>query len=79
MSRNKIINIPYLKKYQQDKKLNNRELAAKIGVHESTISRILSGKKGVGSTFIIGAFCHLEDINLKELFIEKKDSVNKIS
>lgn len=79
MEQNKIVNISYLKKYQKEKRLNNRELAVKIGVHESTISRILNGKKGVGQKFIIGAFYHLEDIDVKKLFIEKQDLINNIS
>ena len=39
------VNIDYLKQYKKSKNLTNKELAEKIGVHESTISRIFSGKK----------------------------------
>lgn len=61
------INIEYLKQYKQEKKLTNKQLADMIGIHESTMSRVLRGQKGVGYKFISGAF-HLEDIDFKKLF-----------
>lgn len=66
------VNVDYLNQYKQSKNLTNKELANLIGVHESTISRILRGKKGVGYKFIIGALYHLEDIDMRKLFITKK-------
>jgi len=43
------INIDYLNEYLERKKMSNRQFADLIGVHESTISRILRGQKGVGT------------------------------
>lgn len=63
------INIDYLNEYLERKKMSNRQFADLIGVHESTISRILRGQKGVGSKFIFGIIQHLNDIDLKELLV----------
>ncbi|MED4852177.1 helix-turn-helix domain-containing protein [Caldifermentibacillus hisashii] len=63
------INVDYLKKYKDKKNLTNKELADLIGVHESTISRILNGKKGVGYKFIVGVFYRLDDLDVKKLFV----------
>lgn len=67
------VNIEYLKEYKRTKKLTNKQLAEKIGVHESTISRILRGKKGIGHKFIIGALYRLQDIDVSKLFIQEKN------
>lgn len=72
MVNNTSVNIEYLKEYQRERKLNNRDLANKIGVHESTVSRILRGKKGIGYKFIIGAVYHLDGIDMNKLFIKEK-------
>lgn len=61
------VNIEYLLSYKRKRQLSNKELANLIGVHESTISRILKGEKGVGFKFISGVIHHLEDIDLKQL------------
>jgi transcriptional regulator with XRE-family HTH domain len=71
------VNIDYLKQYKKSKNLTNKELAEKIGVHESTISRIFSGKKGVGYKFIIGVLYFLEDIDFNKLLV--KESREKAS
>lgn len=72
------VNIDYLKQYKKSKNLTNKELAEKIGVHESTISRIFSGKKGVGyNKFIIGVLYFLEDIDFNKLLV--KESREKAS
>lgn len=60
------INIDYLIEYKETKNLTNKELADLIGVHESTISRILRGKKGIGYKFIVGVL-NQKDIDIKQL------------
>lgn len=71
MTKNTIINadylVDYLKEYKRKKKLTNRELAFLIGVHESSISRILRNEKGIGSKVIIGIMKNLEDLDLEKL------------
>lgn len=65
------VNLEYLLQYKKSKNLTNKELADLIGVHESTISRILRGKKGIGSKVIIG-FIRLDDIEINKLFSPNK-------
>lgn len=71
-----VVNVDYLKKYLEEQNLNNKEFAEKIGVHESTVSRFLRGKNGVGSKFIKGIVC-LDDIDLKKLFIASGSAVEE--
>lgn len=71
------VNVEYLKQYKESKNLTNKEFAEKIGVHESTVSRILSGKKGVGYKFIIGVLYFLDDIDFNRLLVkERKEKVS---
>lgn len=74
---NLVLNVDYLIQYKKSKCLTNKELADIIGVHESTISRILRKKKGVGRKFIFGILYKLKDIDLTQLFIndETKEKV----
>lgn len=69
--KNMQLNINYLLEYKQSKGLTNKELAEQIGVHESTISRILNGKKGIGYKFIAGAF-RLKDLDFNKLFSDSE-------
>lgn len=74
------INVDYLKEYRDKRNLTNKELADLIGVHESTISRIINGKKGVGYKFIIGVLYCLDDINIRELFlVNNKNTHDELS
>ena len=65
------VNIEYLKNYKKEKGLTNKELAELIGIHESTMSRVLRGKKGVGYKFIVGALYRLKDIEIEKLLIKE--------
>ncbi|MEC1158714.1 hypothetical protein [Cytobacillus horneckiae] len=73
LPKNLPINTKYLNEYMQNHNLNNRELANKIGMHESSISRILKSEKGVGIKFIVGTIKNLHDLEIERLLnIEKE-------
>ncbi|WP_047981728.1 helix-turn-helix domain-containing protein [Ornithinibacillus contaminans] len=61
------INIEYLKAYKKKHSLTNRALAEKVGVHESSVSRVLRNKNGIGFKFISGVVENVEDLDLNKL------------
>ncbi len=61
------VNIAYLKAYKHEHNLTNRELAKRIGVHESSISRILRKEKGIGMKFIAGVIYNASELDLDKL------------
>lgn len=73
------INIPYLQEYKKSKKLTNRQLANKIGVHESTMSRILRCEKGIGMKFIVGVIHNASDLDLDKLLKVEKNKKTAVT
>lgn len=61
------INVAYLIEYKRKNKLTNRALAELVGVHESSISRILRSKNGIGFKFIYGVIQNAHDLDLNLL------------
>ncbi len=65
------INLDYLKKYMEEKKISEAKLAKIIGVDYTTVYRIFKGDRNPGAKFITGLIKSGLDVDFKEIFLTK--------
>ncbi|WP_037563496.1 helix-turn-helix domain-containing protein [Sporolactobacillus terrae] len=58
----------FLRDYLEIKKISDSQLAELIGVANSTVNRILNGKRNPGSKFISGILMAFPDLKFEQLF-----------
>lgn len=67
-SRSVTANADYIKGFVQQKGLSDRQFALILGMSPATISRIISGNRGVGSMFIGLVMQKFPDFDVKKAF-----------
>ncbi|BBN97455.1 helix-turn-helix domain-containing protein [Sporolactobacillus terrae] len=58
----------FLREYLEKKNISDSQLADLIGVANSTVNRILNGKRNPGSKFISGILTAFPDLKFEQLF-----------
>lgn len=61
--------VEYLKK---EKRWSQNEMARQLGLHESTLSSIMNGKRGIGTKTIARFFTLFPEETFETLFIRKE-------
>ena len=67
-----LINLEYLKKLMARNSMSERQLALKTGLSSSTISRLMTGKRGAGPVTIAAIRRAFPDEPIEELFFLSK-------
>lgn len=70
-SRSVIADSEYIKEYLQLNGLSDRQFALMLGISPATISRIMSGNRGVGSMFIGLVMKKFPDFDVKKAFFNE--------
>lgn len=72
-----MINVEYVKQLMEERDLSRKALAMDMGITESCLSRILSGKR-IGSIEVIeGLAMAFPDIELRSLLLLEKSCASK--
>lgn len=62
------VDVELLNSLMKVKGLTESEFAQSIGVSHSTVNRVLNGKRGAGSKFIIGVLNTFPEVSFGQLF-----------
>ena len=71
------INIAYLNELLKKKNWSERKLACKTGLSQATVSRVLSGKRGVGGKTFTAIHKVFPEVPLDMLFLTETDATKK--
>lgn len=63
-----MVDTEFLKSLMKVKNLSASEFAEVIGVSHSMVSRVLNGKRGAGTKFIVGVLNNFEGVEMSQLF-----------
>ena len=67
-----LINLDFLKAYLKDKDISQSQFADKVGVTQTTVNRIMNGKRNPGGKFIAGVLRSFNDLSFDEVFYYDK-------
>lgn len=62
------LRVNQLDKHQRGAGWNCSELARRMGLHRTTLSRVVRGQLGVGTDFIAGALAAFPHLKFEDLF-----------
>lgn len=62
-----VVDVEFLNSLMKVKSLSESEFAQTIGVSHSTVNRVLNGKRGAGSKFIIGVLNTFPEVSFGQL------------
>lgn len=63
-----LINLDFLQAYLKDKDISQSQFADAVGVTQTTVNRVMNGKRNPGGKFIAGVLKSFNDLSFDEVF-----------
>lgn len=63
-----LINLEFLQAYLKDKDISQSQFADAVGVTQTTVNRVMNGKRNPGGKFIAGVLKSFNDLSFDEVF-----------
>jgi transcriptional regulator with XRE-family HTH domain len=66
------VDTKFLKSLMKVKNLSESQFADRIGVSHSMVNRVLNGKRGAGTKFLIGILRAFDDVSMDQIYSSVK-------
>ncbi|WP_088051860.1 helix-turn-helix transcriptional regulator [Virgibacillus dakarensis] len=72
-----LVKLEFLQPYLKDKDISQSQFADAVGVTQSTVNRVMNGKRNPGGKFVSGVLQSFNDLSFDEVFTYGKDLSNE--